>query len=238
MTYICNNETYCQSPDSFESVEDFRQMCRAAFGEEPNIHQVGELWYDEDDNLVLEPFVGPVDLTNKLTKHGEGRVSYEDYVVYSDGTFIHAVTANDWYKAQQWFGDYQSWCDSTEAVSDPVLCSRIAQLVGLPHIHAGDGCDTRCPAYDPETAPRFAVVYDPIDWKTIAGVGITLAEAKDRAAVWLDELDEAEGDDAPCFEAFDLTETARAWFANHDGEPARWSRVEGKLHVEIDCEEQ
>ena len=33
--YICTNDRYCNSNETFESVEDFRAMCEQVFGSAP-----------------------------------------------------------------------------------------------------------------------------------------------------------------------------------------------------------
>lgn len=176
---------------------------------------------------------------NDIDKIGECSIDNEDFVAYSDGSYSWAVPVIDWDRRDE-HEDYQAWCDSSDAVRDVVLCSRIAHAFGASGIYAS-GSATWCPAYDADEAPRFAVIYDPADWGTIAGVGATAEQAQAQADQWIDEqivdeqIDEEPQLSTVCFE---LTESARYWLATHNGDPIRWDRADdGKLDIEIDCRE-
>lgn len=54
--YACENDRYCETRETFATVEDFLQMCRACFGEEPRlvIHGHSPLsWRDEHGGIAL-----------------------------------------------------------------------------------------------------------------------------------------------------------------------------------------
>lgn len=57
-TLICRNDRYCPTADTFETIEEFLAMCRAAFGsaEVPTLtHQpLNGRWVDERGETVLE----------------------------------------------------------------------------------------------------------------------------------------------------------------------------------------
>ena len=55
--YACENDRYCETRETFATVEDFLQMCRACFGEEPRLVERYEdgakCWRDEHDEIAL-----------------------------------------------------------------------------------------------------------------------------------------------------------------------------------------
>jgi hypothetical protein len=53
MTYRCISDRYTPTADVFESAEDFQAMCRACFGEAPELRRDGED-YRDDQGIVLE----------------------------------------------------------------------------------------------------------------------------------------------------------------------------------------
>lgn len=55
MTWICSNDTYCPTPDTFETVAAFLAMCQACFGEQPTLtfQQDVDRWVDGEGRTVL-----------------------------------------------------------------------------------------------------------------------------------------------------------------------------------------
>jgi hypothetical protein len=53
--FICTNDAYCPSPDTFASVNVFRAMCHAAFGTAPVLtpRNGGSVFVDESGAVVL-----------------------------------------------------------------------------------------------------------------------------------------------------------------------------------------
>lgn len=50
----CISDSYTQTPDIFDSVDEFIAMCLECFGEAPAIVEQHDGWHD-DVGLVLEP---------------------------------------------------------------------------------------------------------------------------------------------------------------------------------------
>jgi hypothetical protein len=56
MKYRCRSDTYDQTGEPFDSVEDFLKMCREVFGEAPKLREQNDgCWYGTDGERVLEP---------------------------------------------------------------------------------------------------------------------------------------------------------------------------------------
>ncbi len=52
--YLCTNDRYTAITEPFVDLEDFQAMCVACFGQEADLHPVGDDYYDETGMLVLE----------------------------------------------------------------------------------------------------------------------------------------------------------------------------------------
>lgn len=54
--YICTNDRYCPTPDTFSSISDFQAMCQAVFGVRVPIASIGgDTYVDERGEVVLRP---------------------------------------------------------------------------------------------------------------------------------------------------------------------------------------
>ena len=54
--YICTNDRYCPTPDTFSSLSDFQAMCEAVFGMRVHLASVGgDTYVDERGEVVLRP---------------------------------------------------------------------------------------------------------------------------------------------------------------------------------------
>jgi hypothetical protein len=56
-SWRCTNDGYCPTDDTFATVEEFLDMCRAAFGAAPELTQIytrsGTVYADTDGTIVL-----------------------------------------------------------------------------------------------------------------------------------------------------------------------------------------
>ena len=54
--YICTNDRYCPTPDTFSSISDFQAMCQAVFGVRVPLASIGgDTYVDERGEVVLRP---------------------------------------------------------------------------------------------------------------------------------------------------------------------------------------
>lgn len=54
--YICTNDRYCPTPDTFSSLSDFQAMCEAVFGVRVPLASIGgDTYVDEHGEVVLRP---------------------------------------------------------------------------------------------------------------------------------------------------------------------------------------
>jgi hypothetical protein len=54
--YICTNDRYCPTPDTFSSLSDFQAMCQAVFGVRVPLASIGgDTYVDERGEVVLRP---------------------------------------------------------------------------------------------------------------------------------------------------------------------------------------
>ena len=54
MKFRCDADIYCPTPDLFDSVTEFTDMCLFVFGAAPVLRRVaGGHWFDENNVLVL-----------------------------------------------------------------------------------------------------------------------------------------------------------------------------------------
>jgi len=53
--YTCTSDLYCATPDTFDTVDEFVAMCRACFGEAPNLRprNGGAEYVDSSGAVVL-----------------------------------------------------------------------------------------------------------------------------------------------------------------------------------------
>lgn len=51
---VCTSDRYTQEREKYASVEEFRAMCAACFGEAPELRQVGDEWHDDDGVVLVE----------------------------------------------------------------------------------------------------------------------------------------------------------------------------------------
>jgi ribosome recycling factor len=54
--YVCENDRYCPTADTFGNVEAFQEMCAFVFGERAQLTQRGSIYVDETGVVVLRPF--------------------------------------------------------------------------------------------------------------------------------------------------------------------------------------
>ena len=53
MTYTCTNDRYCPDAATFDSIEEFQEMCLACFGERAQLTDHGDTVTDETGEAVM-----------------------------------------------------------------------------------------------------------------------------------------------------------------------------------------
>lgn len=101
--------------------------------------EIIDRWTTAQDRFDLD-FIGRITVDGAQW-HGT------QWVIYSDGTYTHAIDAADWDAAvpigpvrDDETDHYSEWCSETTCAGDDDLCARIAAGADLEGIHAGGTC--------------------------------------------------------------------------------------------------
>ena len=83
------------------------------------------------------------EIVNNFSSMYTVTVEDREYLVYTDGSYTHAVRAADAERvAETELADYTAWCNRVPAVADVDLARAIMAEAGIDLIHLGDGCCT------------------------------------------------------------------------------------------------